>query len=216
LRHNIVRKEVALAVNMALKRAKKAQRRKLAAKARHKFELVESALGTQAVRAATAPVRHCLLHGSVVEDGIVSVIIARGLSPWRLTVASFLVDFYCLGIKDVSLGDLGADEFAAFSNLMCESAPLVPVEPAYARKLLSEAAAWAATIGFRPHRDFIAAEQIFGEVDAALSDAIFAFGKDGKPLYVPGPTESRLQVQQRLAHLRARLGDEGFDFVIGI
>ncbi|MGZ5882608.1 MAG: hypothetical protein ACXWJO_12705, partial [Xanthobacteraceae bacterium] len=90
------------------------------------------------------------------------------------------------------------------------ASPLVPVNPSYARKLLRDLAAWSQSIGFTPHRDFAAVEPLFGEVDPNASDAVFQFGRDGKPLYIPGPSESALQVRRRIEHLRKTLGDGGF------
>ena len=67
---------------------------------------------------------------------------------------------------------------------------MVSVDPSYARKLLRDLAVWSRSIGFDPHRDFTTVERIFGDVNAEASDAVFRFGCDGKPLYIPGPFDS--------------------------
>lgn len=204
-----------MATNLALKRAKKVARRKEVTAQRRKFEVVESSLSARIRRAADTPVRSCLLHGEA-EGGMVNVIIARGVSPSRVSTAFFLVDLYCLGIKDVVFHEFSAEEFAISSMAMSEEAPLTPIDPTYARKLLRDAAAWATAIGFKPHRDFIAVEQIFGDVDADACGETFTFGSEGKPFYIAGPTETRAQIRKRLSHLRDRLGEDGFDYIIGI
>jgi hypothetical protein len=203
---------------MALKRAQKAQHRKQVAVQRRQPAVVESPLAGRARRAALTPVRHCCLHGDVGEGGMANVVIARGASPYRLMVVFFLVDLHCLGIKDVIVHDMTGEELAAgLEDMRHADNQLVAVEPSYARKLLRDASAWAATIGFKPQRDFAAAEQIFGDVDVDACDATFTFGVDGgRPLYVPGPTETRAQIRQRLHHLRSRLGEDGFEFIIGL
>jgi hypothetical protein len=206
-----------MASNIALKRAKRAQQRKQVVALKRRLEVVESALGLRARRAAQSPIRLCALHGEVVdgavEGGIASVVLARGRTQDFVTVAIFLVDTFCLGIKDVFFRDLDGDELAFICEGLSETAPLTAVEPAYARKLLREAAAWGASIGFRPHRDFVAAEQTFGDVGAESCDAAFTFGHDGRPLYMPGSTETRAQIRQRFAHLIARFGPDGFDYI---
>ncbi len=156
------------------------------------------------------------MHGDPFDGGIASVILARGALPYRLTVAFFLIDVYCLGIKDVFLKGPGVEDFVSGAPAMAETAPLTTVEPAYARKLLRDAAAWAASICFKPHRDFIAVEQIFGNVDSDTCETAFRFGQGGKPFYVSGATETRAQIRQRRAHLTARFGEHGFDYVIPI
>ena len=93
------------------------------------------------------------------------------------------------------------------------AAPMVPADPSYARKLLREAAAWAATLGFTPHRDFAAAERLFGDVDADASDATFTFGREGKPFYMSGPNDTPAQSRQRMAQLTKAVGAGNFDFI---
>src|SRR6267154_1379851 len=65
---------------------------------------------------------------------------------------------------------------------------------------------------FAPHRDFAAVEQVFGDVSADASDAVFRFGRDGKPVYIPGPTETAPLIQRRIEQLQKHLGDDGFGF----
>ena len=154
------------------------------------------------------------MQGNPFDGGIANIIIARGASPYWLSAAFFLVDVFCLGIKDVFVEELGAEEFAAAAAALGEVETLSDVEPAYARRLLQEAAAWAGSIGFKPHRDFASVERIFGDVDATACKAEFEFGYEGKPFYVAGDTETLAQVRQRFAHLVERFGEDGFDYML--
>ncbi len=199
-----------MAATLALKRAKKETRRKETARQRRASDAMGSAMIGRIRKAAAAPIRRCLLHGPI--DGIANVMIARGDSPSRCVTAFFLVDTYCLGIKDIVLHDLGVEELDIISSAMAIEAPLRPIDPAYGRKLVRDAAAWAVTIGFSPHRDFTTVEQIFGDVNADACSETLAFGHEGIPLYIPGPTETRVQIRQRLAHLRAHFGEDGFNY----
>jgi hypothetical protein len=175
-----------MAVNMALKRAKKALRRKQVAVQRRQVEVIESSLAGRARRAALTPIQLCCLHGDVDEGGMANVVIARGASPYRLVAAFFLVDLYCLGIKDVIVHDMTWEELASYLEAMRDASDeLVPVEPSYARKLLREAAAWAGAIGFKPPRDFAAVEPIFGDVDADASMRPSPSGRMANPSTSP-------------------------------
>jgi hypothetical protein len=71
-------------------------------------------------------------------------------------------------------------------------------------KLLRELAAWSQSIGFAPHRDFVAVERIFGDVSADASD--------GKHVYLPGPTDTAPLIRRRIEQLRKSLGGDGFGF----
>ena len=179
-----------MATNMALKRARKAQRRKQIVAEKRKAEALETSLAGRVRRAAQMPIQHCLLAESLFEMGMGTLVLARGPTPQTVTLSAFLIDVFCLGIKDVMVRSVGAEEFAMYIGAMEAHASMVPVEPSYARKLLGDVAAWAQSLGFPPHRDFAVAERMFGDVSAAACDVEFRFGRDGKPTYMPGPTES--------------------------
>jgi len=80
--------------------------------------------------------------------------------------------------------------------------PLKEVDPSYARKLLREAAAWAQSVGFPPHRDFAVVEQMFGDVDPAACDVEFRFGRDGRPINMLGPSDPVSLIRQEREKMR--------------
>ena len=125
---------------------------------------------------------------------------------------SFLIDVFCLGIKDVMFEAVEAETFEMYMEATDAGSPLVAVDPTHARKLLRDLAAWSQSIGFAPHRDFAAVERIFGDVGAEASDAVFRFGRDGRPVYIPGPSESAHLIRRRIEQLQKYLGDDGFYF----
>jgi hypothetical protein len=40
---------------------------------------------------------------------------------------------------------------------------------------------------------------------------MFRFGRDGKPVYIPGPTDTARLIQRRIGQLQKYLGDDGFE-----
>lgn len=199
-----------MATNIALKRAKKAQRRKQVVVEKRAAEALDGGLAGQVRRAAGTPIQHCLLSKALFDDGMGTLLLARGVTPYDVALGTFLLDAYCLGIKDVMFGVVDEDEFEMYVETMGAASPLISVEPTYARKLLRELAAWARSIGFPPQRDFAAVEQLFGDVSADACEQVFRFGRDGKPIYMPGPSESSSLIRGRIEQLRKRLGDDGF------
>jgi hypothetical protein len=202
--------EPAMAMNMALKRAKKAQRRKQVVAQKRRDELLENALPARVLRAVQAPIQHCFLTESLFEIGIGTLVVARGATRHHLAVSSFLIDVFCLGIKDVMFRRLEGEDFEIYMDATDAGSPTISVDPSYARKLLRDLAAWSQSIGFAPHRDFTAVERIFGDVTVDASEAPFRFGRDGKPVYIPGPSDTAPLIWQRVEQLRKHLGDDGF------
>jgi hypothetical protein len=199
-----------MATNPALKRARKAQRRKQVAVQKRRAEILEASLPARVRRAAHAPIRHCFLTEAVFEIGMGTLVLARGTTPHQVALSSFLIDVFCLGIKDVMFESVESEVFEMYMDATDAGSPVVPVDPSYARKLLRDLAGWSQSIGFAPHRDFAAVERTFGDVSANASDAVFRFGHDGKPLYIPGPNDTAPLIRRRIEQLRKYLGDDGF------
>jgi hypothetical protein len=200
--------------NIAARRAAKALRRKAIVAQKRKADLVAASLPERVRRAATAPIQECLLNAELFTGGLGTLVLARGSPTAGFGLAIFLIDAWCLGIKDAYFRFADADQLGLLLAGLDLSEPLEPIEPSHARKLLHEAARWSSSIGFPPHLDFHAIEPFFGDVNADACDAVFQFGHDGKPLYIPGPSESPAQIQMRLKQLRDRLGDDGFETAI--
>jgi hypothetical protein len=201
-----------MATNMALKRARKAQRRKQVVAQKRRAEILEASLPARVLRAADAPIQHCFLTESVFDIGMGTLVLARGATLHHVALSSFLIDTFSLGIKDVMFESVEGEVFEIYMDAMDAGSPVVSVDPSYARKLLRDLAAWSQSIGFAPHRDFAAVERMFGDVSADASDAVFRFGRDGKPVYIPGPNDTAPLIRRRIEQLQKHLGDDGFGF----
>jgi hypothetical protein len=204
--------------SIARRREAKAKRRKQALAERRRRTHAESggSLAGRVQRLALAPIERCLLQKGLFETGMGMMVLARGMPSTGLTMATFLLDAYCLGVKDASLREIETSELEEYVAAMEIAAPLEDVEPAYARKLLREAVAYGRSLGFEPPRDYKAAELLFGDVSTDTCETRFEFGCDGKPFYVPGPNETPAQVRQRLERLRRSVGEHGFDFAMDV
>jgi hypothetical protein len=201
-----------MATNMALKRARKAQRRKQVVTQKRRAEVLEASLPARVLRAAHEPTQHCFLTEDVFAIGIGTLVLARGVTPHHLALSSFLIDVFCPGIKDVMFESVDSEFFAMYMGATDAGSPMVSVDPRDSRKLLRDLAAWSQSIGFAPHRDFAAVERIFGDVSADASEAVFRFGRDGKPVYIPGPNDTAPLIRRRIEQLQKCLGDDGFGF----
>jgi hypothetical protein len=147
----------------------------------------------------------------VPEDhtGIAAVLVARAARRGLADVCGFLVDTYCLGVKDAlgprSMGD-GRDlaqftdsYFAAFDD----EPVAAPLE--LAQHLVLGAVAYARRLGFEPHPGFAEAARYLGPW---IGPSAITFGRDGRPFYVHGPYDD---VPRVLKTLRRTVGRRGFD-----
>jgi hypothetical protein len=199
--------------NLAARRGAKANRRKAIVVQKRKAEAVEATPGGQAARAATLPIRYCLLNENLFDVGIGTMILVRGSTVGPVVVGAFLLDSYCRGVKDVVFRTMEGNQLDSYLDMVDEAMPLVPVDPSFARKLLRDLVQWSASLGFLPPRDFTAVERLFGDVDPQNCETEFAFGQDGKPLYMSSPNERPSLFHRNLERLHDRLGPDGFDYI---
>jgi hypothetical protein len=164
-------------------------------------------------RAVAAPIHSCVVQAALFERGNGVVALTRRTSGHRMAMAWFLVDVFCLGVKDVMFEEAHEDDVEVILSTVAMTDPLEAVDPAYARKLLHEAVAYARSLGLEPPADFAKAERLFGDVAAEACDVQFEFGHAGRPCYIPGPGESLTQIRRRREQLRRVLGEDGFDFM---
>lgn len=167
---------------------------------------VRSNMPAEWVMAASAPVADVYTPEGLFETGLGSIWFSRLLEGRRYALGVFLVDTFCLGVKNAMYAVLDEDKYLMHIEnfLHVSEETFVQSDPAYVRKLVESAAAYAHSLGFEPHPDYKIAKMIFGDVDASASDAYFTFGRDGNPCYVPGPGDTPAQ-QRRVAKQLERL-----------
>lgn len=133
-------------------------------------------------------------------SGLVAVVVARRHRPQRVSVCGYLVDVYCLGVKN-ALGpkvmndrDLPAFCDMFFGGFEHAGAPIeAPLE--LARHLVWGGIDYARELGFEPHPDFPAAA---GHLGPWEETSAITFGKDGEPFYIQGPHDDPNRVMRTL------------------
>lgn len=120
-------------------------------------------------------------------SGLAGVVVAREHRHGRVSACGYLVDVYCLGVKD-AMGPRVMDErrLPDFTGMFFSAFGVAPL-PApldLAQHLVLGAVEYARTLGFEPHRDFAATA---GHLGGWAGPSAIRFGLDGKPFYVQGP-----------------------------
>ncbi len=145
-------------------------------------------------------------------EGVASVVVVRRHRPQRVSVCGYLIDVYCLGVKN-ALGpqimnerDLPAFLRRFFTPFDTVAEPLAaPLE--LARHLVCGAADYARRLGFEPAPDF---EPAAGHLGPWEETSAITFGRHGVPFYVSGPFDNPTRVIRTLA---SSVGDGNFQFI---
>jgi len=147
------------------------------------------------------------------RSGIAMVLVARRRRYAKVTVCGYLVDTWCLGVKD-AFGPRVMDEAGLARDVatyfeVFEADPLAaPVE--LAQQLVWGAVGHARALGFAPHPDFAAAADHLGE---PIESCDITFGQHGRPCYVEGPHDNAARV---LRTLERTAGAGNFGFTVAL
>ncbi len=152
-------------------------------------------------------------HQNFHERGMTNVVVARTDDAGWVHAGGFLVDLWCLGVKNAFITECSASAWPATLDRIVAPAERLALHPACARKMVEGAVAYAEALGFSPHRDFNKARRVFGSIAARDCPENFACGKDGKPFFFAGPNDDRERIGRIMRVLTAKLGPKGFHYL---
>jgi len=173
-------------------------------------------LGNLVTFAARMPLHECLIPRVLYEQGIGNIVISRKMPNGDIAAALFLVDTYCLGVKNCFFTVIPPGAYAKRIARLVQEENAEYAEPACTVKLIKNAVAYAEGLGFHPHKDYLIVKGIFGSVDSATCPQEFEFGKDGKPFYISGPNETQADSERIIATLTRQFGPDGFHYMLRV
>jgi hypothetical protein len=139
--------------------------------------------------------------------GIALVLVARANRHDRVIACGYLVDTFCLGVKNtIGPQRLHRRDLPGFVRSYFGAFPAPPLRAPLelAQHVVHGAVAFAAALGFEPHPDFRRVRAHLGELSEPCA---ITFGQRGRPLYVAGPHDDPVAVMRRL---RASIGSGEF------
>ena len=146
---------------------------------------------------------------SLPEAGKTQVFILRSDRGKHL-LTGFLVDFWCLGVKDC-LGPrkvkLEEYYFLLENTLEKTGRPMIEITLEEAQSIVYGVVDYAQTLGFKPHQDFEQSKAYLGPRPDTLIP--IEFGRNGKPFYEQGIEDN---VQKILTTLSNNLSPDEFDY----
>jgi hypothetical protein len=157
------------------------------------------------------PFHECLVNQDWNETGMAVVVISKKMPSGKLIVGSYLLDAYCLGLKDAlfkfALDDIG---YAGFLEELNQRYSMAKCDLNFAHNLIYGAIDFAEDAGFAPNKDFKIMEHLLNPdlIDAGIDE--LEFGKNGKPLYVAGPYDD---VNRIISILEKNVGTGNYEYI---
>ena len=157
------------------------------------------------------PILGCWIMEGWQEQGITPVVVARQQTEDQVAYGVFLVDFYCLGVKDAFWKvEVSLKQFNRNLPQLCSEMP-EPCDVSLAHEMIYGAIEYARRYGFEPHPDFKIASLILDPPQTHRGKNKIKFGKDGKPLFVAGPYDNARAIVNQLIQTA---GEGNFDYII--
>ena len=189
-----------------------AKQQKKLAKQKAKRQAKRSVLARQSSKDPTIrlqrtekwPVVQAFVSTELWDEGIGYLTLARQEPEGGIVFASFLVDVFCLGVKDSFWRAGTMEDFRELVKGMGEMQDMSSINPACLVKIVKGAVEYAQSLGFSPDSEYRHASLLLEGIDPSTCTDRFEFGRDGKPFYVQGPNETPAQVDgHRPAHARS-------------
>jgi len=160
-----------------------------------------------------------LLEGIELDEsegvgGFAQVIVARQ-DRNRIISTVYLVDYWCLGVKDV-IPPTGKNKsgYEQFKQLCTGrfNEPFIEISIEQAQSIIYGAVDYARSLGLEPARDFDQKAQThLGPKPDTLIP--IEFGKDGKPMYFSGPYDNAEKI---IKTLTANVGPDNFHYMAAL
>lgn len=161
-------------------------------------------------RARKLPIGKCYVNNNWKNEGMAHVVVTRNRPNGNFVVGVYLVDTYCMGVKDAFChNDFDSDHIEEILGRM-DGGGFGMKEIPYieAHNIIYGGIAFAEDAGIPPVKDFSLARYVLEEDTDDIPLIEYEYGRDGKYFLVCGPNDrDKLFIQP----LKNKLGDD-FDY----
>jgi len=127
----------------------------------------------------------CRINVGWEKEGIANVVVYGTTADGRHALGVFLVDAWCVGLKDAwGRVQILRDDFDELFKQWEDRLPMQRISADHARRLVAGAIRFSRQIGFKLPSGWEKWAKIFGELGDVASADLSAFGKDGGVFYV--------------------------------
>ena len=137
----------------------------------------------------------------------------RYKSEGRVEIGIFLLDVYCLGVKNAAFNQCQEDELPEMFDRLFQGVSPNEYSGEWGRKLVEGAAAYARSLGFAPHRDYKKGARVMGGIDPKKCSETFVYGINGKPTLIAGPNDDNARCDLIMKVLFKKFGTHEFDYL---
>lgn len=157
-------------------------------------------------KARTLPIVHCYMDNDWQEAGEANIVVVRKHPQGTFTLAHYLVDTWCLGVKGsfyrFSLSEM---EYAEFTSRLLSHKSIQETPYEEAHNLIYGAVAFAEEAGIKPDKSFALTQYLLEEDTDEIPLIEYEYGKNGQHCLV---ANSPLEASRYLPLLEKNLGQD--------
>ncbi|TAK46166.1 MAG: hypothetical protein EPO28_02785 [Saprospiraceae bacterium] len=132
------------------------------------------------------------------EGGKTEITVARRMPNGKLILGFYLVDLWCLGVKDTFYRvDITIPEYQDLLGTMNSEVNMIACQPKEAFNMIYASIEFAENFGFKPHKDFKITSGLLDPPDQ-IEYMDIETGLDGKPCYYSGPDDNVEAILKKL------------------
>lgn len=167
-------------------------------------------------KARNLPIYECRINNNWQEIGTATVVIARIHINGNLTYGLYMVDLYCLGVRNTHYQfNTPVDNYEDLLDMLSENFEMQQVEYSLVHNIILAANEYAADLGFKPHKDFTSVSEYLLEEDTDDIELIeIECGKDGKPLFIQSEFIADVEAKRIISQLEKSVGKGNFDVIM--
>lgn len=157
------------------------------------------------------PIDSCWILEDWQDVGETTVLIARRHASGKYTIGLYLVDTFCLGLKDTFYKfNVSSQEYDDLLDQISIGGNYIQVSYNEAHNLIFGAIAFAEEAGIKPSPEFALTQYLLEEDTEAVPLIEYEFGKNGKHFLV---AKNNLELNTYLPLLEKNLPEEEYDFI---
>lgn len=162
--------------------------------------------------ARKVPIKVCYVNEDWRDSGMASVAIIREKQSGKYILGLYMLDVFCLGVKNTSYWHNSDDEELEeiIEKVYSRQGRNIEISADFAQNLVYGALEYAEDLGFQPHKDFKVSEYILDPVDSVEYIDI-EFGQNGKPFYFSGPFDNAGLI---INQLKKAVGEGNFNYML--
>jgi hypothetical protein len=146
-------------------------------------------------KSAEFPVHQCMVNSGWQKDGAANVFIIRQMPNSKFIFAVYLIDLFCLGLKDVTFS--ANLSHAKIQTILGHSPmPLSPIDYEDARSIILGSIEYAHQHGFEPCKDWKNTKYLVESEKPFINK--FEFGLNGRAIYMQSLQYDPVEVISKL------------------